>query len=68
MPWIAVDESGDTFIYTEKPHRINFEGHGIWTSPIDDELYVDLPLNFMEMLLGKVLTWTDEPMEIGKKE
>ena len=67
MPWIAVDESGDTFIYSEKPHRINFEG-GIWTSPIDDELYVDLPLNFMEMLLGKVLTWTDEPMEIGKKE
>ena len=60
MSWLATDKDGEEYIYDSKPIR---EGN-IW---ITEGLYDNvnkLPEGSIEKLIGKKLTWDDEPYEI----
>lgn len=61
MAWLAVDKSGTECGYTDKPERCG----NIWTNAEEDE-YFYLEDGTIELLLGRVLTWDDEPVEIGE--
>lgn len=76
MAWLAVDYDGFEHIFDEKPHRIPFDGEdsfltGVWKAcddVIDNsmvEIYgIDLPRGSIEKLIGRKLTWKDEPVEL----
>lgn len=67
MAWLAVDEDLEEYIFDVKPERcvgeINY-----WDITEEDDQddfnCVELPFGTIEKLIGKVLTWADEPVEI----
>ena len=58
MAWVAVDENGDEFIYESEPYRLQ----NYWY--MCDTYFVELPKGSVEKLLGRELTWNDEPVEL----
>lgn len=56
MAWLAVDKNGDEYIYSERPQRE--DGYFI------EEDNIFLPKGSIEKLIGKQLTWEDEPFEL----
>lgn len=59
MAWLAVDEDGSEYIYDEEPSRYN----EFW-DPALMTFYTGLPKGTIEKIIGKKLTWDDEPVEI----
>ena len=72
MAYIAVDKSGREAIFSRKPKRVFFWGSttsGRWTdeqrtSVFRDETKIFLPKGSVEKLLGRKLTWEDEPVKL----
>lgn len=64
MAWIARDKDNTLFIYTDKPERR--ENMGVFTigSLELDSYYIELSPDVDEKLIGRYLTWDDEPVEI----
>ena len=60
MAWVAVDKDGREFIYECKPIRHN---NGAWQDHIWDEV-IELPQGTIKKLIGRELTWNDEPVEL----
>lgn len=66
MPWLAVDKDSTESIYEEKPIRRLKEwecttfGESEWQ---EFTQYVKLPTGTIEKLIGKSLTWDDNPYE-----
>ena len=61
MAWIARDNDHTLWLYTTKPVR----GYNVWTESDEEESFpVELPWDADEDLIGKYLTWEDEPVEI----
>lgn len=66
MAWLATDKNGEEYIYEEKPSR----GYGcIWKATFYDEKdrnsdFIELPQGSIRKLIGKELTWNDEPVEL----
>lgn len=58
MAWVAVDESGLEAIYEGKPYRWH---DCIWISILS---YVGLPSGSIKKLIGRELSWNDEPVEL----
>lgn len=58
MAWVAVDESGLEAIYEGKPYRAH---DCIWLSTLS---YVGLPSGSIKKLIGRDLSWSDEPVEL----
>jgi len=56
MAWLAVDRDGDEYIYSERPIRGLNAFYGTCAIP--------LPYGVVEMIIGRKLTWEDEPVEI----
>lgn len=59
MAWLAVDKDGGEVIYNMYPERGQFV--------FDPECYrisIDLPDGTIEKIIGRKLTWEDEPVEI----
>jgi hypothetical protein len=56
MSFIAVDEDGDEYIYDTLPRR----GPGLW----DMSFHINVPKGTSLKLIGKQLTWLDEPIEL----
>lgn len=58
MAWVAVDHDGTEYIYHEKPRReeLFMQFHG--------GIFVELPHGGIEKLIGRTLTWADEPVEL----
>lgn len=60
MAWVAVCKNLDEWIFSGKPFR------GIddtwWEKPNDH--YINLPSGSIEKLIGRKLTWEDEPVEL----
>lgn len=56
--WIARDECGEVYIYSEEPYREDDDIHGsyVWNS---DGHFMELPKNFMPDL-----TWDDDPIKV----
>ena len=61
MAWIARDKDSFLFIYKDKPTR----GDMYWKSKCNHEGdYILMSSGADEKLIGKHLTWEDEPVEI----
>jgi len=66
--WLAVNEDGSEFGFTEIPHR---QENKRWGVPLHDgisSLCYMLPINFIQNHFGKKLTWADEPLCINEEE
>lgn len=65
MAWVAVDYGGGEYVYDYKPIR---RGYLTWGQKrkngenIGDA--VELPKGSIKKLIGKDLTWEDEPVEL----
>ena len=57
MAYVAVDKDGDEYVYEQTPRRREFT----W---ISDGEWCGLPKGSIEKLIGKKLTWEDEPIEL----
>lgn len=81
MAWVAVNKDGVEFIYEEKPTRgknywepaiigqmpsANDWGEEDYDNIYDD--YVRLPKGYIKKLIGKGLSWEDEPVELEKDD
>jgi hypothetical protein len=60
MTFLAVDKNGQEWIYGSEPERYD---DMFVCSKYDDKLF-ELPNGSIEKLIGKKLTWDDEPVEI----
>ncbi len=59
MAFVAIDKDGAEAIYQDKPMRKNNQ----WTYLCGEET-VYVPEGSIEKLIGKKLTWEDEPVEL----
>jgi hypothetical protein len=59
--WVAVDKDNSEGIYQAFPKR--FKKSGYWASGEDDAV-IAVPSGTINKLLGRNLTWKDEPVEI----
>lgn len=69
MAWVAVDGMGIEWISASKPYRNN--GLQNW-EPLykDDYVLIDmieLPKGTIEKIIGRELTWDDEPVELEEE-
>lgn len=58
MAWIARTEKGILYIFHTVPDR----GRNSWICI--DSNYIKLPINADEKLIGRHISWEDEPVEI----
>lgn len=61
MAWVAVDEDGEEYIYSEKPIITDFEG-GKYDGGGNG--YILLPRGTIEKLTGREHVWGNEPIEL----
>ena len=73
MAWLAVDSKGSETIFAEKPIRSKFN---VWLVRVvfsmnpdsetitNDTSFIRLPQGSIKKLIGRDLTWEDEPVEI----
>ena len=67
MSWLAVDKNGTEAIFNIKPIRDTNEIKPIpemWALLNINAYCIHLPKGSIEKLIGKKLTWEDEPFEI----
>ena len=64
MAWVAVEPNGDEYIFSEKPERKYFFHMSSTWSLYDIGDSIELPKYSIEKLIGRPLTWEDEPVEI----
>ena len=57
MAWVAADFYGNESIYEYRP----IKGTAIWLVDFD---YVMIPKGSIAKLIGRELTWDDEPVEL----
>ena len=72
MAFVCVDKDGTEWVFEIKPHRVihrNWEHWEHWEYP---EAYyasgceIELPKGSIAKLIGRELTWKDEPVELIK--
>lgn len=57
MAWLAVDRNGCETIFSYRPCKCS----DVWSDALD---YVEIPNGSIRKLIGKDLTWDDEPVEL----
>lgn len=57
MAWLAVDKDGTEWVFESKPSK---DGDMFYTR----QDVIELPKGSIEKLIGRKLTWEDEPLEI----
>ena len=63
MAWVAVDKNGTEAVFSGKPERYSYDNIGcIWYDFYGKD--VRLPSGSIEKLIGRKLTWEDEPVEL----
>ncbi|MCM1219648.1 MAG: hypothetical protein NC548_34645 [Lachnospiraceae bacterium] len=65
MAFVATDKDGSEWIYKELPFRENDKRW--FPSDLDRDCF-DLPKDSIRKLIGKDLTWEDEPVELKAEE
>ena len=63
MAWLAVDKLGNEYKFTIKPKRWDNGIIPVW-STMGRGNRKDLPTGSIEKLIGRKLTWDDEPVEM----
>ena len=58
MAWVAVDQDGLEAIFENKPLKVEY----VWCC--DGGEFVELPAGFVKKIIGRDLTWDDEPVEL----
>ena len=58
MAWVAVDLSGEESIFEYEPER---KKTAFWPTEGD---FMCIPSGSIEKLIGRKLTWSDEPVEL----
>ena len=68
MAYLACDKDGTETIYFRKPFRGGKKYHDeIWLPSVyerDEQTYINLPHGSIAKLIGRELTWSDEPFEL----
>jgi hypothetical protein len=71
MAWIARNNNGILVISNNKPVRVNLRRLKYWSFDMEmlldehaDTYFVQLPSDADERLIGRHITWEDEPVEI----
>lgn len=72
MAWIAVDKTGQEVLTDGKPSRDRISRNkelSFWSYVISiegeyGECVIDLPKGTIEKLIGRKLSWEDEPVEL----
>ena len=67
MAYLAVDKDGTETIYFRKPFRGKKYHDGIWLPSVyerDEQTYINLPPGSIAKLIGRELTWSDDPVEL----
>lgn len=59
MAWVAVDKDGTELIFNNEPSREDY----VWVDPHWEE-FIKLPKGTIKKLIGRELTWNDEPVEL----
>lgn len=65
MSYVAVDKDGEELVYSTKPFKV--EDRNFWVSLAEKTtpaMYVSLPKGSIKKLIGRDLTWNDEPVEL----
>ena len=60
MAWLVVDKDSSEWIFDVKPQRKHYE----WDIRQVYNMYVELSQSSIKKLIGRELTWEDEPVEI----
>lgn len=63
MAFVAVDKDGTESVFDEKPYM---SGIGNYWVP-DSEHYVEIPKGSIKKLIGRELSWEDEPVELKEE-
>lgn len=64
MSWVSVDSYNKELIFFRKPRRI----YGFWVDVKDPEdTQISLPRGSIKKLIGRELTWEDEPVELKEE-
>lgn len=69
MPWLATDKDGAEYIYDRKPARdeVYKEWSFIDSPQLENINCIELPQGSIEKLIGRELTWADDPVELSLK-
>ena len=76
MAWVCVGYSGEELIFSNKPHRkICKKEFHIDNDDIIDRYWIDnkycsylnLPKGSIKRLIGRELTWSDDPVELKEE-
>lgn len=60
MTWVAVDKDGSEWVYRGVPKRCE---NDVWFDTYWEE-NIELPKGSIKKLIGRDLTWEDEPVEL----
>lgn len=60
MAWLAVDSDGTEIAFSHRPKRTEIKYIPLYYY----SMWVVLPQGSIEKLIGRKLTWKDEPVEI----
>lgn len=64
MAWLAVDKNGTEKVFQNEPDRNTNYWYINRDSVFAYNSYVFLPKGSIEKLIGRTLTWEDDPVEI----
>lgn len=62
MAWVAVNKNGDEVLFDFEPERYN---DFFWVEDVGDDIY--LPKGSIKKLIGRDLTWEDNPVELKEE-
>ena len=66
LAYLAVDKDSTEWVWSYCPLRNKYRG--VWDAPYNDDDYtnrsIELPKGSIEKLIGRTLTWADEPYEM----
>lgn len=65
MAWVCVDKNGDEYIYADRPSRIGCCWNDcVYINYVQFSTDIKLPKGSIKKLIGRDLTWKDEPVKI----
>ena len=73
MAWVATNANGKEFLFEKKPYRKGYDKYGYWDSEYWDSEYSDIggrvliPKGSIKKLIGRELSWDDEPVELKEE-
>lgn len=65
MAWLCTDGNGDEKIFDYKPIRYKKESFNFWSDLFyNKNVAICLPKGTIRKIIGRDLTWLDEPIEL----